>query len=288
MTFNLMRDEQHEQVEHLSWGARQLRALQLILNAEPDICTLNECRDILPHHPIEQFLNLFIPYGYWYDIHCDTRGYNDKVLKVATLWKYARFQCLTRATFWLAPNYLMPVPAWEWNQKVARPVGVNRMYLRDNGHVLNVWNTHLGHSELEQRESAELLPRIMQQWGGTEPSVLMGDFNFFEQRGAGSLRRTLANHLPAYPLTDIGQYARTILYNLEQNGTFVGTSIDRYCPPLGQIGDRLDHIWGYRVRLFGPTKVWNKTMYTPEPVPYLYHRDVFPSDHLPLVAYLLL
>ena len=301
MTYNVMRDNLHEQT-NLCWKARVERIYYLLLDINPDICCLQECRDLEDGTTIEPFLQeLAQQNNYEYDIHYDQEGYNEKKLKVVTLWKRDRFISLQRQTFWLSPNYYTAIPAYEWNQKIARPLGVNRLQLIENNHIINIWNTHLGHQEKEKEQSAYLIPKVMSEWENyyspseekkiqsSESSLILGDFNFNNQYGTAEyLCEIVAKSCEQYELQDIGKYAKTILYNLEVNGTYIGTSMDRIRPLPGTIGDRLDYIWGHNIRLTAPTRIWNKAMIEPEPQPYLQVLDIYPSDHFPLVAYLLL
>ena len=78
----------------------------------------------------------------------------------------------------------------------------------------------------------------------------------------------------------------------DSNGTFVGTAGDPWAPELGRVGSPLDGIFVYRgsvvrdsARSGAPHAwVWNYTGSEKEPSNLLHHRNLFPSDHLGLVA----
>ena len=340
LTYNVLRDNLHESSPSRCFEARAEALYRVIRDADADVLCLQECRDLPDGRGIEPFLErLRTEAGYAYQVHGDAAGgggggrLDNKVLKVATLWKADVFACEQSRTFWLnAQNCASPLPAAEWGQRVARPLGANRLRLRpspslrsrprdstaadgadgedgaeEDGRVLDVWNTHLGHGFLEKLNSARLLPRLMHAWSGERPALLVGDFNFFEsgghEREAAHLRRVLETaRVPAerprdalerllgrrYALLDVGKYARTALYDLAQTGTFVGSSLDAVRPAPGRIGDRLDYVWAHNVRLAAPARIWNKSMRAPEPQPYPpADPDCYPSDHFPIVAYVL-
>jgi endonuclease/exonuclease/phosphatase family metal-dependent hydrolase len=284
MTWNLMRDFPHFLSPNpaFAWHNREPRIIKIIQDVDPDILTLQECID-LPQEPILRFLNKLKPLGYDFEIFTDVQGKNHKQLKVVTCWKQNSIYRHSSRTLWLSPTPTDSQPASAWRQKVARPIGVSCFMHSFSDRPLWVWNTHLGHSEIEKKLSCELLVQLMSEICiGRHASVLMGDFNIFARSDCYNLRSILTGN-NKYRMQDLGVNARTIIGDYAMPNTFVSSSIDREQLPRGCVGDRLDHCFGRFVSLDGPMRVWNKTMLAEEP-PFLHYQDVFPSDHLPITG----
>lgn len=287
-SYNIMRDFVHEEhTNHLKWHQREDRILKTIANIDADILCLQECND-LPNYDILSFLEkLSDQLHYTYSVHTDTQNNNTKKLRVTTLYK-SPIQCVEKQTFWLSPNPISSVPAYEWQQKVARPIGMNAFTIpTTKDKLLYVWNTHFGHHFDEKHKSALLVPQLMKKYTGMNNfGVLCGDFNTFSQNNQGDfLRNTICNSsLPDFSLMNLGEKSKTYLGSSSDKGTFVGTSIDRYKPPLGTIGDQLDHIFITNNCLTNKKNtpeliIYNSTELPNEPE-YLQQYDQFPSDHL--------
>ncbi len=265
----------------MRWCNREERVVKLLIDINADLVMLQECRD-LDGHPIQTFLDKLQNCGYSHSVHYDRSGLNQKLLKVVTLWKTNVFNLQESHTLWLGPNPASPIPALEWNQKVARPIGINKLLHLPSRRAVWSFNTHFGYHDLEKMESCKLLPWCVSQLTNNEPVVVAGDFNFFGPT-ADIHRQALCNSNWKTKFHDTGLNSVTALHHRRENGTFVGSSIDVHRPPLYTIGERLDHIFSLRLGYRGPSIVWNKTMLPQEPA-YLQNYDMFPSDHLPLVA----
>jgi endonuclease/exonuclease/phosphatase family metal-dependent hydrolase len=284
-TYNLMRDDYHERNRGLQWRNREDRIIKLIKDIDADIIALQECRDI-PNYPIKPFLDRLVNMGYSYSEHYNkfTTDKKAKLLRVVTLWKPSKFTLQQSTTFWL-PEYACSVnkPYDNNSQPIARPLGLDILYYNVNSKPISIWNTHFPHSDDAKLCCVNVLPRMINKVvGNWTPVVLLGDFNMFGKHSEHH-KSLLLNWKPSFSFFDAGKEAITVLETREENGTFVGTSCDPHKPALHEIGERLDFVLTRHVMKQGKAYIWNKTMLVPEP-PYLQDRDMFPSDHLPVVV----
>lgn len=306
MSYNIMRDDQKESRADLRWVTREDKIVALILDVQPDIFCLQECRD-LPLFPFSLFVDRLAKLGYDCSIHHDTRLPR---LRVATFWVASKFSKKNSKTQWANPQYEIPRGAYEWyGQKSARPIGFDTLEHISSQKTILICNTHFGHHPVEKLHTAGLLVYLLHAHNFMFPSdciILCSDANFFSDKQGYEHRQQLLMNYLGFQLQDLTFNAsliasgckplvsHTIMENPENQklypavGTFVGSYIDNYKPSQGSIGDALDIIAGYNIELIG-SWVWNKTMhYKHGGEPPVLHNSLFPSDHLPLVVDIML
>jgi mRNA deadenylase 3'-5' endonuclease subunit Ccr4 len=286
MTFNICRDDAHERVTSLAWANRQERVLRLIEDVQPDVLCLQECRD-LEGHSFDTFLLLLRSRCFFLQGIQRHHDASNPRLRVCTLWNAIKLKHVGTQTCWLNPSVYEPRVAHEWGQKCPRPLG-NDIF-QWNGccydpapSTLSVWNTHLGHGRRERDASVLLLHQLVVQQMNVTHALLLMDGNLFHQSNGAHQRQTLCSN-DVVDVSSLAQYVIPPVDPVTPRGTFVGSSIDRHCPRLGTVGDALDLIVGVHVRTCG-TWIWNKTMLESGEPEFLANHDVFPSDHLPVVA----
>jgi len=284
-TYNIMRDSRHESIGTFKWSNRESRIKALLYDMNADILCLQECRD-LPDHAMAPFLHLNMAPQYRFSIHASDKQL--KQLKVVTLWKANAFTLVHSHTFWLNRAIVHCMAP-----KLSRPIGLDILLHNSTGAILWVFNTHFGCHESGKDASIATIGALMRGLFVTAAAattttdvsmarvILAGDFNLFGATREAQRILLKNQYGNRFCLHDQGQHAITALHARHENGTFVGTSIDEYSPPLLQIGERLDHIFSSNLESHGAACIWNKTMLTEEPA-YLEDRDMFPSDHLPL------
>jgi endonuclease/exonuclease/phosphatase family metal-dependent hydrolase len=324
-SYNIMRDDAHENVQSLKYCHREDNIMRQINDMGATIVALQECRD-LPNAPFSDTLKKLRRLGYRYSQHQDDK--NPK-LRIVTLWlQHSELELLESSTHWLNPDFNEPRAAKEWNQKTPRPVGCDVFRVAGTHQLVLVYNTHLGHAEYEKNQSIILLKQQMmlkikqlrEKYSTKDveltnediSTLFMADCNFFYQLQGKEQRHLLCTRaLPVvdnnrsyvnavstadsqnqvmftaevpFKLDDLTVNARLILGQAQEkeHGTFVGSSIDREKPKLGQVGNPLDIIAGQNVHVT-KSLIYNKTGSTDNHEPeYLANYDVFPSDHLPL------
>ena len=297
MTFNIMRDDRVNQIPHLSWKSREERIIKIIQDANPDILCLQECRD-LPNEKIENFLNKLKSNQYNYFIHSNK---SKSRLKLATLWKYEKFHFIFGKTYFLNENvekkYLEKRPLGLLVLKPANNINQN------NNPYLFIYNSHFGHDKEEKDITVKLVPEMInyhieeflkQFIYSKKPNIsylLMADTNFFLLQNGQEQLKILCEQHPTIKFQHLTENSICIYKNenyKNMKGTFLGSSIDKFKPDKGEIGNELDVILGSKDIKLIKSFYWNKTMLKQEPENILFETDIFPSDHIPVLIYITL
>jgi endonuclease/exonuclease/phosphatase family metal-dependent hydrolase len=181
----------------------------------------------------------------------------------AILFREDRFELLQTHTFWLSRSPFRP-GSKSWDAAIARIVTWARFTDRQTGTEFVLFNTHFDHrGERSRRESARLLRRMMPEIANGSPYILLGDFNDTEDSRTYSILSSIRGLEDARYLSETGHQGPTATFNN----------------------------W---VELRGPeTRI--DFIFVKEPIRVLRHMILddryngrFPSDHLPVVADILL
>jgi len=227
MSLNLMRDEAHEKSEATKWSNRQGRFIKLIEDAKPTLLGLQECRDLLKsNEPFFKVKRALKKLEYQISVH-ENKEFPE--LRICNLWKFdSPLTHLESFTFWLNPHdYKASISAEEWNQKKPRPLGCDLFKIGNTNQMLLLYNTHLGHSELEKNESIKVIKTIMidqliqikKKYNLKSYSyistVFLGDCNFFYDMQGQEQRKHLCSVLSINP-TNVSE-EKTFLESMQQN-----------------------------------------------------------------------
>jgi len=267
LQYNVDQAMREEKYEATKWVNRSARIRALILKVNADIVTLQEFRALpgVDETP-EQFLASFSP-AYRYVI--EYRNSQPLAFGQVTMWKADRFYPLEVAKRWLSDTPSTPIHEGKFIY------GATPFW---------VFNTHFQLDEHVKTQSCHSVLRSMREIIGNanEAFTLSGDFNFFPDRDGATQRAILTSELQ-----DLGVKMNT-LEQKELHGTFVGYDHDEFKADLGNMVSRLDHIFlGGAPRIESRSEwllVYNRTMLENEPEPFTTRS--YPSDHLPLVAFL--
>jgi endonuclease/exonuclease/phosphatase family metal-dependent hydrolase len=181
----------------------------------------------------------------------------------AIFFREDRFELMQTNTFWLSRSPYRP-GSRSWDAAITRIVTWARFLDRQTGAEFVVFNTHFDHrGERSRRESARLLRRMMPAIADGSPYILMGDFNDTEDSRMYGVLSGIRGLDDARYLSESGHHGPTATFNN----------------------------W---VELRGPeTKI--DFIFVKEPIRVLRHiilddryNGRFPSDHLPVVADILL
>lgn len=181
----------------------------------------------------------------------------------AIYFRKSRFKLLDAGTFWLSLEPRTP-GSKSWDAAITRICSWVKLRDQDTKKVFYHFNTHFDHRGTVAREkSAQLILQQIRAIAGTAPVILTGDLNIPPTSPA---YQTLVGNSGFQDARSISQYPP---YGPE--GTFSGFRVNR---PLGQ---RIDYILVNK-----PVRVRQHAVLTDQQGGY------YPSDHLPVVAELLL
>ncbi|MBS1145789.1 MAG: Endonuclease/exonuclease/phosphatase, partial [Proteobacteria bacterium] len=175
-----------------------------------------------------------------------------------------RFEPLEYDHFWLSDTPEV-IASSTWGNGVQRMVSWVRFRDRVTGRAFYFWNTHLDHEVQAAREkSAELIRQRIGRLPTDSPLFLVGDFN-----SIAAANRTYDILTKEAGLTDTWSAARE--RRNEDANSFTGFG------PLRHEGERIDWILARGAMDVRATEVVT-----------FRHGDQWPSDHLPVVAWITL
>jgi endonuclease/exonuclease/phosphatase family metal-dependent hydrolase len=310
--------------DDLSWDKREKKILNVIASADADVVCLQECINLPHFPIVNFLVKLeMLGYDYieFYDrsginskilrvVTAWKRGVFKSIVE-KTMWLSPDESNPTPAYSW-SQRVARPVGlVCLKNTKTATVFWVANTHLghatreRVNSMKLLPWLLEKHTQNVAHCDTANHYPLI-----------LAGDFNIYEAGEAAShaIRNYVCNGHPTYKMCDIGvlatphrPYVRDCTSGNDKladqtvsptgkasnsSGTFVGTRGDPWAPALGHVGSALDGIFVYAgsvvrdlSRSGSPHSwVWNYTGSECEPLGLLQQRNVFPSDHIGLVA----
>lgn len=281
MQYNIDRAAQEEKYENTKWANRGPRVIKLINEVKPDICCMQELRELDNTQSVNQFLAEFKKYQYVFS----HKGPSKIDFGQATLYNPEKFFPKKSFPQWLSdtPNTISDT----WNPRKDKAFGtmvlctkfrhVHQERIVKNAKPLWVFNVHFGTDETYKTKSCLALLAIIKQRAKDNPYIVCGDFNFFPDKDGNTQRALLTQEM-----LDLGKDAKTV-GGKKVEGTFVGFEHDNFKADLKNMVSRLDHIFSSNGAVkIGDATLYTKTMLDKEPEE-LTSRD-FPSDHLPLIV----
>jgi hypothetical protein len=285
-TWNLMRDEQKQNHDHLVWSKREPLCLELIQEMNcPMILEFQEARNV------DDFLLKLARLHYSWCIH-DNNTSNPEI-RVVTCYRNDCIELVKSETYWLNSDYKQCVVPKTWSQKRPRPFGLDLFRIITNNDSYGtesvefyVANTHFGHTASEQIKSVAIVRDILSALDPNTPILMGMDSNFYSQRGGAGILSVLcgtsndSTELKPYTLSNLTNSAKYLHQNDKSEnkmvGTFIPTDIDQY--KLGDdnqiAGDMLDLFIGKHCFVDGDAIVWNS--------PKFKQGKTQASDHFPV------
>lgn len=183
---------------------------------------------------------------------------------MAIFYRRDRFEPLEFDHFWLSDTPEV-IASSTWGNGVRRMVSWARFRDRVTGRTFYFWNTHLDHEVQAAREkSAQLIRQRIGRMPADSPLFLVGDFN-----SVAAATRTYDILTKEAGLADTWPAARE--RRNEDANSFTGFG------PLRHEGERIDWILARGAMDVRATEVVT-----------FRHGDQWPSDHLPVVAWITL
>jgi endonuclease/exonuclease/phosphatase family metal-dependent hydrolase len=273
MTYNMCNTDIDERYPYSKWSNTRDRKKEIIEGSGADFVCLQEhrVRDGTP----EEWLSSIK--GYRFVI-----GYNKPTpdsMAQSILYDPKKWILGTTTKHWLSetPDKFSRFPEDGSGGRIVIGCHFFNIY---SGRDLYVFCTHFGVDEKAKTKCSDVAVRIVRTVAGDKPSVIAGDFNFYDgEKGndAASQRKFMESYF-----VDMGKKMITT-EGKELGGTFIGYSHDNYAKGIVPTAStkRVDHVYGRDVKQIGDAKLDTRTMTKPE-IPELSDRDKLPSDHLPL------
>lgn len=258
ISYNIRYDNPDDGINR--WDNRKERVAGLIQFYHPDLLGIQEG---LPHQVayLEEQLSGYARVG------IGRNGPDEGGEYSAVFYDTTRFEPLDTGTFWLSTEPSRPEAGWD--AALPRIVTWIGLMEQTSGEVLYLFNTHFDHRGVRARqESAKLILRKIDEIAGKHRVILTGDFNAtpdsepYRTLTSGDLKDGFyATHQPhTGPLV-----------------TFPNLETPFYLPDSTGMGKRIDYIFtnsGFTVARHA--------------ISGSYRDGRFPSDHLPVVADLLI
>ncbi len=245
-TWNICNDKRAEKNKNTQWDDRCTKIIAMLNTNKYDVICLQELRNHdTANIKIKNFLNSLTKYDYCYTPYCEFSG----SFYVAILYNPAKFIPIDYDQF-----HYNNCPE---NDKICFGV---KLKIKNSNKAFWVYNTHFSMDSEEKNRSMNIITTKLGNI--TEPIIIAGDFNLFNDENGENLRLQAANYFTdmAYPLKDV-------------SGTFVGFEHDEFKALDVTNMPRLDYIFCRNM----------KKIKEAEPVDFtnenIIKRD-YPSDHL--------
>ncbi len=256
MSFNIRYDNPEDGIH--AWPNRRDRVAGLIRFHEAEIAGLQEAQ----MNQIDDLVQRLPEYD-WYGVGRDDGKAGGEFVPI--FYQSDRYAVADSGTFWLSPDPQLPGPP-AWDAAITRIVSWVRLEQQATGRDLYVFNAHLDHvGERAREESSQLIVKWLADQAMDAPVVLLGDFNAEPDSRVYSI---LTSDSVAIRLSDASKVAAlrygpaATYYGFEANDAS-GRRIDYVFVSAGiavsRHGVLTDHLEGR-----------------------------YPSDHLPVVAELVL
>ncbi len=280
-TYNIRIDHREDRGGPHDWKIRQTMVASLIAQSAFDLVGIQEAnasqwddlKRLLPAYVVEGFpAGMGLP--------------QEENLLVA--YRKDRLELLEASVFSLSPNPNQPARGWD--ARYHRAFVYSRLYDKKSDKRIVFFNTHFDHKgEVARAESTKLLVSLQDHLAQGAPRVLVGDFNLYPDRGGLDLYGTLVNEKSG--LKDVRDVAKN--GNFGPDGTWLGWEYEASRSPDGQVGHRLDHIFvggALGVQRCGVflASIDPNNLLIAEFDELKNGWRCYPSDHLPVVADLLL
>jgi endonuclease/exonuclease/phosphatase family metal-dependent hydrolase len=285
VTYNIRGESALDCQHGNAWESRKNKISYLLKRYQPDLIGLQGVRT----RYMTDIQTLFSEYI------CIAFDVNENNKDVVLLVHASRFSIENNRYFWLSEDpfstSIPEQPAWGGQS----PRIVISVTLRDHYNSNNrlvVMCTHFDSAGMESRiKSAEVLMKQVAHIDASVPLVIAGDFNFILTTPTISEKSQQAYAL----ITDAGLY--DIRDSSSDNhygpdGTWIGWPYDKYAAPHGAIGERLDTIFVRHCVVMQEGVLNLKVNSSMNDCIESSHGDFiengYPSDHLPVIADLLL
>jgi endonuclease/exonuclease/phosphatase family metal-dependent hydrolase len=284
-SYNVRGESHIDQEQGNSWQLRKYKIQYLIRCYEPDLIALQE----VSKSYMQDILSLFSEY------YCIAFDISNKDKDVAMLIHKDRFIVEDIDYFWLSENPWGKTIQQQapWEGKKTRIVIYAQLFDCQTKKKFIAVATHFDSTGMESRiNSAKVLAEQVKFITHNLPVVLVGDFNFIMDTPviAKKSQESYEYILNNTELKDIRDVSSNNHFG--PDGTWIGWRYDKYAAPLGRIGERLDHIF---VDKFSALKEGVLNLKVNADLNELcdsFHNDFnsieYPSDHLPVIADLLL
>lgn len=282
-TFNVANALNDEKSEMNNFFKREKQVVETIRRIKPHVMALLELRPYQNRITGEMcyppdFLGKLSEYAHKYQYN----SANSLAFANGILYDRSVLFPIREVTHWLSetPDFVSD----SWGNGFGRTMfGVKFHHVLDgkvNKHkCIWIYVTHLGLREEEKEHSVKLIPKLIREDTGGDPFVVMGDFNFFDDRDGKKQRQLMVSA----DLVDVGVET---YFSFDETkrcyGTFMGFETDHVKFSYEDLSDpskasRLDHIFT------------SKDIKTTRVVVYADCEEQLmtkttPSDHLPLIA----
>jgi endonuclease/exonuclease/phosphatase family metal-dependent hydrolase len=314
LQYNVDMAKVEEKYENTKWSNRSGRVIKTIRESGADIVCLQELRKLPSEHssdpdlrsgypPITVFLSnvKFVSSRSdseleEYKFELAYRNSEPGAFGQAILYNPEKWMVVDTKRVWLNqvdeytnPDYEYMAFGVLFRNVVPDTTPNSRNKTKPGDKQLFVWNVHFGMDEQVKTDSCKTLLRLRNEIYPEVPTLICGDFNFFDDRDGKQQRELLTafNRVTRIgndrqSLVDFGENMVTSQNQTQISGTFVGFEHNEFKAPLPGLASRLDHVFGSPgdFELDSTPVLLTKTYIDPEPEE-LTSRDL-PSDHLAL------
>jgi endonuclease/exonuclease/phosphatase family metal-dependent hydrolase len=256
MSFNICCDDHHDH----DWSARKRKVSSVIRFHRADLIGLQE-----PSSDQIGDLTEFLPEFNLFAGVCLADG--EVNTHDAILFRSSRFELIDSGFFFLSPTPERLSKGWE--AKFPRGASWVKLLDRKTEKAFYFFNTHFDyHSRLARDESAQLLRSKVSEIAGSEPFIVVGDFNLFPDLGGGETYKRLTESGVSFEGRPFQDAQKASLFpHHGPTGTWSGFK------EAGQPGIKPDYIF-----VDASVKVYLHGVLADS------FDGQFPSDHLPVVA----
>ena len=286
VTYNIRGESALDCQHGNGWKSRKKKICYMLQRYQPNLIALQGVRT----HYMADIQELFPGYI------CIAFDVNENNKDVVLLVDTNRFSIENKQSIWLSEDPLSKSipeqPAWGGQSpRIVVSVTLRDCYNFDNRFV--VMCTHFDSAGMESRiKSAEVLMRHVAEVDAAIPIVIAGDFNFIITTPVISEKSQQAyafitNNFGLYDIRD-----SSIDNHYGPDGTWIGWPYDKYAVRPGTIGERTDNIFVRHCVVIQEgvlnLKINSSASECIEPSHSDFDENVYPSDHLPVIADLLL
>jgi predicted extracellular nuclease len=281
-TFNVANSPLEEASKTVNFSLREKQIIKTINDIDADILGLNELRNYGNKQPVN-FLGKLTNCNHIYDY---MNGH--KSMAMGILYKRSKVYPMQIVKKWLSTT--PDVPSDDWGNGFGRIIlGVKFLPVLDeqiciNSKPLWIFIVHLGLGEFEKDQCVKLIPGLIKSIVHKDDNFLiLGDFNFFDDKNGLKQREVLVNS----GMIDVGTtmnfyYNKTSEIGVRAFGTFLGFNDDNYKSSYDQMiqsncAGRLDNIF------ISQNLKYQNVMVFAESQQEVIDRKT-PSDHLPLIC----
>lgn len=167
-TYNIRYDSP---ADPILWTVRKEKVANLLRRQAPDIFGVQEA---MAHQSadLQALLPTYARYGVGRD---DGKAAGEQT---TIFYQKEKFELLRSGTFWLSETPEVP-GSRNWDAAITRICSWGAFQVKKSGEQFFVFNTHFDHrGEVARVESMQLIREKIAELAGAAPFVLLGDFNF--------------------------------------------------------------------------------------------------------------